>query len=61
MASGISATWPGGLSELLAQTRQGRFAQETMSRDRRGSEPSASTGRDTLFHETHFAGLDLPL
>jgi tetratricopeptide (TPR) repeat protein len=46
-------------SDLLAQARKGRFAQETMSRDRLRFRTFLERRRDALFHETHFMGLDL--
>ena len=46
--------------DLLAQARQGRTAQETRSRDQERLRTFSELRRDTLFHETHFPGLDLP-
>ena len=46
-------------NDLLAQARQGRSAQETMSNDRRRLQTFRDLRRDALFHETHFTGLDL--
>ncbi|MGP0068741.1 MAG: serine/threonine-protein kinase, partial [Isosphaeraceae bacterium] len=50
----------GWTAELLVQTQRGRLKQETVSQDQERLRTFRERFRDTLLHETHFTGLDLP-
>ena len=49
----------GRAGDLLTQTRQGRNVQEITSRDQERFRTFRERRRETLFHETHFPGLDV--
>ncbi len=49
----------GRAGDLLTQTRRGRNVQEITSRDQERFRTFRERRRETLFHETHFPGLDV--